>query len=99
VSSGPHDPETIKRGIQGIFDRGADTYGQVGVDFFTPAARDLVARADLQPGDRVLDLGTGRGAVLFAAADPVGPSGRAVGVDLSGRMVELTAGEAAARGL
>jgi SAM-dependent methyltransferase len=47
----------------------------------------------------VLDLGTGRGAVLFAAAEAVGPSGRIVGLDLSGRMVELTAAEAAARGL
>lgn len=98
-ASGQYDPETIKRGIEGIFDRGADTYDQVGVDFFTPAAHDLVARADLRPGERVLDLGTGRGAVLFAAADAIGAGGRAVGLDLSGRMVELTAAEAAARGL
>lgn len=99
MTSPPYDPHTIKRGIEGVFDRGAETYDQIGVDFFTPAARDLVARADLQPGERVLDLGTGRGAVLFAAADAVGPDGRAVGIDLSGRMVELTAADAAARGL
>jgi ubiquinone/menaquinone biosynthesis C-methylase UbiE len=89
----------IKRGIEGVFDRGADSYDQVGVDFFTPAARELVARADLRPGERVLDVGTGRGAVLFEAATQVGPDGRAVGIDLSGRMVELTTAEAAARGL
>lgn len=94
-----YDAETIKRGIEGVFDRGADTYDQVGVDFFTPAARDLVAHATLQPGERVLDVGTGRGAVLFEAAAQVGPTGRAVGIDLSSRMVELTAAEAAARGL
>ena len=99
VSSAQYDPETIKRGIEGVFDRGADTYDQVGVDFFTPAARDLVAHAKLQPGERVLDIGTGRGAVLFGAADAVGPTGRVVGIDLSARMVELTTAEAAARGL
>src|SRR4051794_24992612 len=99
MTSGHFDPETIKRGIEGVFDRGADSYDQVGVDFFTPAARDLVAHANLQPGERVLDVGTGRGAVLFEAAEQVGPTGRAVGIDLSGRMVELTTAEAAARGL
>jgi len=99
MTSGQYDPETIKRRIEGVFDRGADSYDRVGVDFFTPAALDLVAHAHLQPGQRVLDVGTGRGAVLFAAADRVGPSGRAVGIDLSGRMVELTAADAAVRGL
>lgn len=97
MTSSP-DPETVKRGIAAVFDRGAETYDQVGVDFFTPAARDLVARAGLRAGERVLDLGTGRGAVLFAAAEAVGPSGRAVGIDVAGRMAELTQAEAAARG-
>jgi ubiquinone/menaquinone biosynthesis C-methylase UbiE len=99
VSDQQYDPDTIKRGIEGVFDRGADTYDQVGVDFFSPAARDLVAKAGLRAGERVLDLGTGRGAVLFAAAEAVGPDGRAVGIDLSSRMAELTAAEAAARNL
>jgi ubiquinone/menaquinone biosynthesis C-methylase UbiE len=99
MTSEQYDAETIKRGIEGVFDRGAESYDQVGVDFFTPAARDLVAHANLQPGERVLDVGTGRGAVLFEAAEQVGPTGRAVGIDLSGRMVELTTADAAARGL
>jgi SAM-dependent methyltransferase len=99
VSALPDDPETRKRGIAGVFDRGADSYDQVGVDFFTPAARDLVSRAELREGERVLDIGTGRGAVLFAAAEAVGASGRVVGVDLSSRMAELTQAEAAARSL
>jgi SAM-dependent methyltransferase len=92
------DPETMKRGIAAVFDRGAETYDHVGVDFFTPPARELVARAGLRRGERVLDLGTGRGAVLFAAAEAVGPTGRVVGIDLAARMAELTQAEAAARG-
>jgi ubiquinone/menaquinone biosynthesis C-methylase UbiE len=93
------DPEQVKVAVTRGFDRGAEVYDQVGVAFFGPPARDLVARAQLRPGERVLDLGTGRGAVLFPAADAVGPSGRVVGVDLAPRMAQLTAAEIEARGL
>lgn len=99
MTTGRPDPATIKRKLAEVFDRGAETYDQIGVNFFTPMARDLVARVRLREGERVLDLGTGRGAALFAAADVVGPAGRAVGIDLSRRMAELTQAEASARGL
>jgi ubiquinone/menaquinone biosynthesis C-methylase UbiE len=89
----------MKRAIAGVFDRGADAYDQVGVDFFGPAGVDLVARARLQPGELVLDLGCGRGAVLFPAAAAVGSTGRVVGIDLAPRMAELTETEAKACGL
>jgi ubiquinone/menaquinone biosynthesis C-methylase UbiE len=98
MTAQPPDPEALKRGIAGVFDRSAETYDQVGVDFFTPLARDLVARAVLREGERVLDVGAGRGAVLFAAASAVGPSGRVVGIDLSAKMAELTQAEASPRG-
>jgi ubiquinone/menaquinone biosynthesis C-methylase UbiE len=98
MTAPPMDPEARKRAIAAVFDRGAETYDQVGVDFFTPAARDLVTRAELRAGERVLDVGTGRGAALFAAAEAVGLSGRAVGIDLSPKMAELTRLDAAAKG-
>ena len=41
------------------------------------------ALADLQPGDRVLDLGSGSGMDAFYAALKVGPTGRVVGVDMT----------------
>lgn len=96
--SSPPDPQVIKQGIADVFNRGADAYEQLGVDFFGPAGRDLVAHAALQRGETVLDLGCGRGAVLLPAAEAVGPTGRAVGIDLSPRMAELTQAEAKARG-
>ena len=39
--------------------------------------------ADLRPGERVLDLGSGSGMDSFAAAHLVGASGRVVGVDFT----------------
>jgi SAM-dependent methyltransferase len=50
-------------------------------------------------GERVLDLAAGRGAVLFAAAERVGAQGRVIGVDLSERMIQETAGEIERRGV
>jgi ubiquinone/menaquinone biosynthesis C-methylase UbiE len=92
------DPETAKRRIVGVFDRSAATFDAVGVDFFTPVARGLVAQAGVQPGGQILDVGCGRGAVLFAARAAVGPDGQVTGIDLSPRMVELTRADAAERG-
>jgi SAM-dependent methyltransferase len=39
--------------------------------------------ADLQPGERVIDLGSGSGTDSFSAATLVGPDGRVVGVDFT----------------
>jgi ubiquinone/menaquinone biosynthesis C-methylase UbiE len=99
MTAQPPDPEALKQGIAGVFDRSAETYDQVGVDFFTPPAHDLVAQAALREGERVLDVGTGRGAVVFAAASAVGASGHVVGIDLSAKMAELAQAEVGARGL
>jgi cyclopropane fatty-acyl-phospholipid synthase-like methyltransferase len=48
-----------------------------------PATRMIFAKAGIQPGMRVLDLGCGPGDVAFVAADLVGPDGHVVGVDRS----------------
>lgn len=82
-----------KAHFSGLFHRASDTYDTVGVDFFAPLAAALVARADLRPGDRVLDLGTGRGAALHSAADAVGPTGVVHGVDLAPGMVARTSAD------
>ena len=64
------------------------------------AAQDeLLARARIAPGERVLDVACGTGLVALAAASAVGTAGQVVGVDLSGRMVEEARERARARGL
>lgn len=47
-----------------------------------------VRPANLQPGETVLDLGSGAGVDAFLAARRVGPHGRVVGIDLTPAMVE-----------
>ncbi len=81
------------------WDRAAPTYDQVGVDFFSVLGRNLVDDAGIQAGERVLDLGCGRGAATFPAADRVGPHGFVLASDLAPVMVDLTAREARDRGL
>lgn len=45
------------------------------------------AIANLQPGQIVLDLGSGGGFDCFIAAKKVGPNGRAIGVDMTAEMI------------
>ncbi|GGN62633.1 hypothetical protein GCM10010112_21070 [Actinoplanes lobatus] len=80
-----------------VFDAAAADYDSVGVDFVGPMGSALVEAAGIRAGERVLDVGCGRGAVLFPAAAAVGPSGSVTGIDMAPAMVELT--RAAAAGL
>jgi len=41
----------------------------------------------LQPGETVLDLGSGAGVDVFIAAEQVGPGGKVIGVDMTPQMV------------
>lgn len=45
------------------------------------------AFASLKPGQAVLDLGSGGGLDVFIAAQKVGPSGKAIGVDMTPEMI------------
>src|SRR5688500_18292705 len=46
------------------------------------------ATANLRPGEVVVDLGCGGGLDVLLAAGKVGPSGRAVGIDMTAAMLE-----------
>jgi SAM-dependent methyltransferase len=46
-----------------------------------------LALASLQPGQTVLDLGSGAGFDAFLAARAVGPAGRVIGVDMTSAMI------------
>src|ERR1700722_7175819 len=47
------------------------------------------ATAHLKPGEVVVDLGSGGGLDVFLAAQRVGPTGRAIGIDMTQEMIDL----------
>jgi arsenite methyltransferase len=59
---------------------------------------DPVAKALLQPGERVLDLGSGGGIDAIIASRLVGETGHVYGVDMTPAMIELARANAAAVG-
>jgi SAM-dependent methyltransferase len=58
-----------------------------------------VAFSKMQPGDVVLDLGSGAGIDLLLAAKKVGPEGRVIGVDMTDEMIDRARENAAGAGL
>ncbi|HEY2656967.1 MAG TPA: arsenite methyltransferase [Solirubrobacteraceae bacterium] len=57
------------------------------------------AVADLHDGETVLDLGSGAGADVLISARRVGPTGRAIGLDMTDEMLELARTNAGEAGL
>ncbi|MEV5714211.1 arsenite methyltransferase [Amycolatopsis mediterranei] len=58
-----------------------------------------LAVADLHPGETVLDLGSGGGLDVLLSARRVGPTGRAIGVDMTDEMLTLARRHAAQAGV
>lgn len=54
-----------------------------------PVARDLLNRAELQPGERVLDVACGTGIVTRLASEQVGDSGSVTGLDVNPGMLAV----------
>src|SRR5262245_24743972 len=53
------------------------------------------ATANLWPGEVVVDLGCGGGLDVFLAAAKVGPTGKAIGIDMTPEMLQLARANAA----
>jgi ubiquinone/menaquinone biosynthesis C-methylase UbiE len=95
VMSGDEPPggAQAKAEVAGVFGRTAPLYDRVGPRFFSHFGHRLVELAQIPGGARVLDVATGKGAVLVPAAAAVGPRGRVTGIDLSEAMVREAARE------
>jgi SAM-dependent methyltransferase len=68
----------------------AASYDQSGVPFYGAIAQRLADRLAVGPGERVAELGCGRGALTVLLADAVGSTGRVDAVDVSTQMVART---------
>jgi SAM-dependent methyltransferase len=78
--------------------KGEDWAGEMGARWLAsldrfegmiaPIGAALLAQADYQPGERVLDLGCGGGATTLAIAAAVGPEAAALGLDVAPMLVE-----------
>ena len=52
-----------------------------------PISDILIDRAKVKPGERIIDVGCGCGATTVALAERVGPTGHALGIDISAPML------------
>ncbi|NGX49919.1 MAG: Aklanonic acid methyltransferase DauC [Candidatus Anoxychlamydiales bacterium] len=89
----------IKKVWAGIFTRAAPTYDQVGFKlFFYNFGKQLVELTEIPKKAKVLDVASGRGALLFPALKKVGLQGSVIGIDLAEGMVQKTSEEINKRG-
>ena len=65
----------------------------------SPLGEQVMDRAGIAPGERVIDVGCGCGDTTIALGRRVGPAGRVLGIDVSAPMLERAAETARAAGV
>ncbi|OGI41876.1 MAG: hypothetical protein A2150_04760 [Candidatus Muproteobacteria bacterium RBG_16_64_11] len=81
------DTDARRSSVIATFDRAAAGYDDEALRFFAFAADRLLVHLNPAPGNKILDIAAGTGAVALAAAQAVGPGGRVAAVDLSQAML------------
>ena len=73
----------------------APVYDALEIGLFSELRAEAIAALRLRPGQRALDIGCGTGSSLPNLRREVGPSGRVVGIDVSGAMLGRARGRVA----
>jgi SAM-dependent methyltransferase len=81
------NPRLFRRIQRYGWEAATDAYDRGWVPLLEGLTRDCVAHAELQPGERVLDLATGTGVGARHAAALVGPTGAVLGIDIAEQML------------
>jgi len=71
------------------YNAAADFYDNAANSFWDRFGRSTVARLELKPGERVLDVCCGTGASAIPAAQTVGATGSVLGIDLAQGLLQV----------
>ena len=93
------DDRHASRRISAVFNRAAAGYDKEPLRLSAFSADRLIVHAGIKPGQKVLDAGTGTGAVAIAAAQIVGPAGRVMAIDTAEQMLARTQAKIAQFGI
>ena len=89
------EPKLHRRVQRYGWDLAVEDYDRHWVPVLRSCSERVIALVAPQPGESVLDVATGTGVAAFLAADLVGAAGRVLATDLSQKMVDAVASEAA----
>src|SRR5436309_3265995 len=92
-------PEETIPPVARLFNTVAEGYDHPALLGLVRTAERLVELAQLSPGQRVLDAGTGTGHAALAAARAVAPDGHVTGVEIAEGMRAKALDKVAASGL
>jgi len=80
----------LQRRIQRYgWDKAALYYENFWQEQLKPAQNKLLEMANLQPGEKLIDIACGTGLVSFPAAEKIGPGGFVLATDISDGMVKI----------
>ncbi len=93
----PMKLSNYKQEIADLYNQRSETYDNS--DWHLQIAHRLVEHAQIHPGHKVLDLGTGTGMAAIKAASLVGDRGSVIGIDIASQMLQQARNKAQALNL